>query len=733
MNSASETRIDVFEKVTGNARYSGDYNLAGMLHAKILWPKYPSAEITRIDTSEAEKLSGVERVITRKHIVNGTNLSGIFEPYDRPVLVGENEEVRFLGDALAIVVAETEEIAAEAIEKIEVEYELLPCIFTVEEAIEKSTPCFVFENKKGNIDEGFSKADVVVEEEFEFPYVEHAYMEPESGYAFVDGQGVVNVCYGSQNLARHHRTICKSLGISYNKVRLFSPYIGGAFGGKHAISVQIYLTLAAYTVKKPVRLVWTREESFAGSKRHKIKSKVRLGITKEGKMVALQAEICTPAGPYMGYTDKTLRGTVYEVLGPYSIEHADVVGKAYHTNNIDITAFRGFGWTEGTFMIETLIEKAAKKLNMSSEDIRKGNLLRDDQWENHLPGTCIRLHSRMTVEQTLSKVLNAAGPKPKPKEGKKVGRGIATAMATFDFGNNPGYKGTGVDMTMFSDGSINVQIGFPEVGQGITGVITELVSDFFSIESNMISIIHCDTHTTPKSGSLGASRATINAGNAVLDGAKKLRRNLEQYAKEYLKTDEEVEFRNGNFYSKGKEVLKSEELMDYCYIQGKNLSVQGWYEGPFPTETRGFTFLSGVVDVEVDEETGEYEVLQVFNCHDSGKVLYHDGARGQMIGGVIMGLGAAMFEEFIMKDGRPLTPSLAQYTIPTAKDIPERNIVLFLECPGEFGPKGAKGLGEHALHAVVPALANALFDATGVLITHLPITPERILRALNKI
>ena len=733
MKNASKIRLDVFEKVTGNAKYSGDYTLAGMLHAKILWPKYPSAKILKIDTSEAEKLKGVEKVITRKHIVNGTNLSGIFEPYDRPVLVGENEVVRFCGDALAIVVAETEEIAAQALEKIKVEYQVLPGIFTIEEAIEKTTPFFVFDNKKGNIDEGFSQADIVLEEEYEFPWVEHAYMEPEAGYAFVDGQGVVNVCYGSQNLARHHRAICKSLGLSYNKVRLFSPYIGGGFGGKHAISVQICLTLAAHVVKKPVRLVWTREESFAGSKRHSIKSKVRLGVTKEGKMVALQGEIYTPAGPYMGYTDKTLRATVYEVIGPYAIEHVDIVGKAYPTNNIDITAFRGFGWTEGTFMIETLIEKAARKLNMSSEDIRKLNLLEEDKWKNHLPRTSIELHSKVTVEDTLAKVLDAAGPKPKPRDGKKVGRGIATAMVTFDFGNNPGYRGTGADMTMFSDGSINVQIGFPEAGQGISGVITGLLSDFFNIDSSKISIVHCDTHTTPKSGSLGSSRATVNAGNAVLDGAKKLKAKLEQYAKEYLKTDEEVEFRNGKFYSKDKELLEFEDLMDYCYIWGKNLSVQGWYEGPFPTETRGFTFISGLVDVEVDEETGEYEILQAVNCHDTGKVLYYDGARGQMIGGVIMGLGAAMLEEFVMKDGKPLTPSLTQYTIPTAKDIPEKNIVLFLEEPGKYGPKGAKGLGEHALHCVVPALANALYDATGVLITHLPITPERVLRALNKI
>jgi len=732
MSNASDIRIDVLEKVTGNAKYSGDYNMVGMLHAKILWPKYPVAKIIKIDTSRAEKMYGVEKVITRKHI-KGTNLSGIFEPYDRPVLVGENEEVKFLGDALAIVVANSEEIAVEALEKIEVDYEPLPGIFTSEEAMEKSKPCYTFENKKGNIKEGFLKVYCIIENEYEFPYVEHAYLEPESGYAFVDGQGVVNVCYGSQNLARHHRTICKSLGLSYNKVRLYSPYIGGAFGGKHAISVQIYLTLAAHIVKKPVKLVWTREESLAGSKRHKIKARSKLGLSKEGKMIALEAELNSPAGPYMGYTDKTLKAAVYEVVGLYSIEYTNIVGKAYRTNNINITAFRGFGWTEGTFIIETLIEKAAKKLNISSENIRKINLLKEDQWKNHLPGIRCKLHSRMTVEDTLSKALFVAGPKPKAREGKKVGRGIATAMATFEFGNAPGYKGTGADMTMFSDGSINVQIGFPEVGQGITGVITRLVSEFFGIEEDKISIIHCDTHTTPKAGSLGASRGTVNAGNAVLNAAQKLKQKLENYAKEYLKTDKNIKFKKGNFYIKDKNVLEFEKLMDYSYVEGKDLSAHGWYEMTFPEETRGFTFISGVVDVEVDEETGEIKVLQTVNCHDIGKVIYEDGARGQLLGGAIMSLGGALFEEFIMKDGKPLTPSLAEYVIPTAKDIPGKNIALFIECPGEFGPNGAKGLGEHVLHTVAPAFVNALFDATDVLITHLPVTPERLLKALKKI
>jgi len=734
MINVKSFRADTIEKVTGNAKFSSDFNMLDMLHAKILWPKYPVAKIIRIDTSKAENMPGVEKVVTRKDII-GSNRAAIYDPYDQPILVGEGEEVKCQGDAIAIVVADTEEIATEALENIEIEYKPLPGIFTLEEAMEKTKPFFESEIKKGDIGKGFSNAEFIVEQEYDFPYVDHVYMEPDAGYAFMDGQGVINVCYGSQNLARHHRMVCKSLGLAFSKVRLYSPYIGGAFGGKHSFSVQVYLALLVLLLRKPVKLVWTREEVFfASSKRHNLKAKAKLGMDKNGKMLAFDAEIVSRCGPYKGFAEKTLSFALRSAFGAYWFDHIRVVGKAYYTNNIAVGAFRGFGASEGNFIIETLIEKAARKLKLSSEEIRKINWLKKDQLEKHFPGAKWKISSnRIMLNETLGKVLKAAGPKPKAGERKKVGRGIAIGMPCFEIGTTPNYKGTGANIAMFMDGSVNVRIGFPEVGQGITGVITKITSQVLDIPENKISIIYCDTHTTLKVGSLGYSRATYNGGNAVYLAAKKIKKLLENNAQKYLKTDENIEYKKGDFYIGEKMCLKFAELMDYAYQEGINLETHGWFEGKDLVERIGVTFMSGLVDVEIDEETGEIKVLKIVNCHDCGKLINPQGARGQIVGGGVMMMGMVLLEELKMKEGKILTPSLAEYTIPTAKDIPKENIALFVENPFKDSPTGAKGLGEHVFYTVGPALINAIMDATGICITELPITPEKILKALNKI
>jgi CO/xanthine dehydrogenase Mo-binding subunit len=729
-------RQDAISKVTGRAMYSGDFYMPGMLYAKILWHKYPVAKITKIDTSKAENLPGVEKIITRKDIT-GPNKAGVFDPYDRPILVGEGEEVKFAADALAIVVAKTEESACEALDHIDVEYEILPGIYTLKDAVRKTEPIHTTEIKRGNVEEAFSKSDVIIEKEFYIPYAEHAYLEPEAGYAYMDELGVINICLGTQNIMRHQRMICKSLGLPYSKIRISVPFMGGGFGGKHAFSIQVYLALAVKILQKPVRLVWSREESMGlGSKRQSIKAKARIGLDKNGKILAIDAELNSPSGPYFGAIHRTLPTAVKYVLGPYWIENMNLKGNAFRTNYSEATAFRGYGATEGTFIIETLIDKAAKKINMSPIDIRKVNLLKENQVGINYPGSGWEVVSgKITVEETLQKVLDAAGPKPKAKEGKKIGRGIAIGMPMYGIGNSPGgYKGTAVDMTLFYDGTINVRIGFPEAGQGITGVVTTLVSEFFNVAEDKISINYVDTHTGPKSGSLGFSQATVMVGNAVLIAAKNLKTKMENTAKEYLHTIENVELKEGNFFIKDKICVDFEEFMDYCYLHDVNMTVTGWFQGPYvPQAKEGITFMSGLVDVEVDEETGEIEVIQSIVCHDLGKAIHPMSARGQLLGGTVMAQGLAMIEEFIYQDGKPVTPSFSEYIIPTAKDIPHKNVGLFVECPGKNCPKGAKGLGEHALYTFPPALVNAVYDAIGISITEIPITPEKILKALNKI
>jgi CO/xanthine dehydrogenase Mo-binding subunit len=296
-------------------------------------------------------------------------------------------------------------------------------------------------------------------------------------------------------------------------------------------------------------------------------------------------------------------------------------------------------------------------------------------------------------------------------------------------------------MTMFLDGSVNVRVGFQEIGQGITGVITRITSEVLGVPEEKVSILYSDSHATPKAGSLGFSQGTVLCGKALLSGATKLKERMEEHAKEYLKTRdiddgisvEDVEFKGGDFYIGDKMCLKFGELANYCYRMGKNMAVTGWYEGTSPDDRHGITFMSALVDVEVDERTGAIQVLKIINCHDIGKVLNENSAKGQLTGGSVMSMGITLNEEFVIENGKPVTSSYTEYLIPTAKDIPQENIALFVECPGQECPMGAKGLGEHPLYAAGPAISNAIFDAIGVSITHLPITPERVLKALNKI
>lgn len=731
MKGSEEVRADIWDKVGGKAKYSGDFFLTDMLYMKVLWPEYSPARILKIDTSKAETMPGVHRIILRKDIT-GTNLTGIFEPYDRPVLVGEGEEVRFRCDAVALAIADTEEQAARAAAEIKVEYEKLPGIYSIEEALKKEEAFLDYKIDRGDLEVGFREAELILEREYDVPYIEHAYIEPEAGYAYVGQQGIIHVCYGTQNIVRHQKTISRALDIPLHKLHLSSPYVGGAFGGKHALTVQVYLALAAKLLSRTVKITWTREESFQAAKRQPLRAKAKMGFRKDGTLTAYSMELFSPGGPYMEYMDKTLKGAVNGCIGPYDVQNLHIRARAYHTNNANITAFRGFGWPEGTLFIETTMDQAARKLGLDPREIRLRNKMSEEKWKKHVPGIQAELQCKMTMMDTYDKALQEAGPIPVVL-GRLVGRGIATAACPYDMGNVTGYRGVGVDMELFSDGTINVMIGFAEIGQGITGVIGTLVSDFFQISGGRITVNYCDSHLSPTSGSLGGSRTTVNMGNAALDACKKLKARLEQFAEEALGESGPFQLTENGIADGSGLRMTMDDFFAYCYSQGKDMRVSGWYEGPIPGQARGFTFVTAVVDVAVDEETGDMEILQLVQCHDAGKVIYRDGARGQMIGGGLMALGTIHMEEFQFDRGRPKTPSLAEYLIPTAMDTPGRNEIVFIEEPASFGPHGAKGMGEHPMYAAPPAFVNAVADATGVLVTEYPLTAERLLHEMGRI
>lgn len=739
MDKVRAFRADAIDKVTGRAKYGADYYADGMLYAKILWSPVPRAKILKIDTSAAEKAPGVCRIVTRKDIT-GPNLTGVFGEYDHPILTGEGEECHYVGDALALVAAETEDQAARARDLIRVEYEELPAANSVEDARAQGLePCIERGIQKGDIEEGFRRAAVIVEETYSIPYNEHAYIEPEGGFACVDHHGVVTVCCGTQDIVTNHRAVCRALDYPFHRVRMHAPYVGGAFGGKHLLSVQPYLTLLAQVLQRPVHLAWTREESLAFScKKQCTAGTIRLGLDKDGHICGIQGHIDGPSGPYLANSGDNCAGVLGGMIGPFRIPNIDLTGNMWPTTGPEMGAFRGVGAPDGVLIMESLLVKAGAKLGLSQLEVHRRNWIRSVEEFDHLvePSPIRNTAPDWPMEKLTDMALSAAGPLPEPGPGKRVGRGIACAKPAYATRNTDWHSGSTVQLDMFLDGTLSVKVGFEELGQGITGIATRIASEALGIPEDNVNVLLSDSHNTPPAGALGFSQATVCVGNSILKAAGQLKEELCRRAQAFLKTQEPLSFKEYAFFNlQGEKVLDWKPFSDECFAQVESLCARARDRGA-PEEHNQFsvTPVVCVSDVEVDEETGEIRVLQVLHCHDIGKVIHAESARGQILGGAVMNLGGYLMEEFRMKDGRPATPSLAEYLIPTAMDIPLKNQVIFYEeNKAPDCPMGAKGLGEHGLYCAAASVSNALFDAIGEVMLDLPVTPEKVLRAVHKL
>lgn len=739
MSEVKAFRLDAIDKVTGRAKYGGDYYDPHMLYAKICWSPVPHARILRVDTSEAEKAPGVVRVVTRKDI-HGPNLTGVFEIFDRPILVGEGEETRFVQDAVALVAAETEDQAARALDLIHVEYEELPAIHSTEQALaEHAEPCIERAIKKGDIEAGWRQAAVIVEEEYDIPYQDHAYIEPEGGYAAIDDHGVTVVYEGTQDVRMNHRSVCRALNLPYHKVRMHSPYVGGAFGGKHLLTVQPYLTLLATVLRRSVHLTWTREESLAYScKKQSTRGRIKLGLDKEGRVCALQGHIDGASAPYLANSGDNCAGVLGGMMGAYRVPNVDLTGHMYRTTGPEMGAFRSVGANDGVLIFETLLTEAGAKLGLSQLEVRRRNWITDPKEFEHITEPCfIRVTSpEWPVEKLMDMALAEAGELPAPKAGKHYGRGYACAKGAYATRNTDWHSGSPVQMDMFMDGTVNVRIGFEELGQGVSGVVPRMVNLALGVPEENVELMQSDTHMAPPAGALGFSQATVSVGNTIILAARQMKELLERRAAEALGLDGGLMFRAYGFYdADGQLAMDWETFNKYVFAQVDYLSVIARDRGVEEQKNQfGITPIVAVADVEIDDETGEIKVLQMIHAHDIGRLIHPESARGQVIGCAVMSEGLYLYEDFQMKNGYPVTPSFAQYLIPTAMDVPERNVALFLEGNGAAdAPFGAKGLGEHPMYTSMAALSNAVYDAIHVPMLHLPVTPEKVLRAMGKI
>ncbi len=720
-------RIDALGKVTGETLYPGDINMPGQLYMKILFAGRPHAIVHSIDTSQADALPGVIATFTAKDVpVNEYGL--IYN--DQPVLCGPGankpftDRVRFIGDQVALVVAETEEIAALGRDLVNVKYEDLPVLTDMEKAMQEdaillhpdsgsNTFCH-YRIRKGDVDDGFAKADVIIEGEYHTPSQEHAYLQPEAGIGYIDEEGRVTVQVAGQWTHEDQQQIAHALNLPVENIRVIYPAIGGAFGGREDMSVQIVLALAVWRlhqrgIDRPIKIIWTREESIIGHhKRHPYILRARWGASKEGKLLAAEVEVIADGGAYVYTSTKVLGNATLMCTGPYEIPNVKVDSYAVYTNNLPNGAFRGFGGPQGAFEAETQMNRLAEKLGIDRVEIRRRNVLTE--------GALLTVGTPLPKGVTIGKVVEKCGEELsqsrvahqssiKPNILRGTGFACAFKNVGFSFGAPEQSMAT---VEIKGDAEMDEVIlhhAGADVGQGAHTIMVQIAAETLGIPTSRIRLVVSDTAVTGDSGSASASRMTFMAGNSI-KGACELA--LEKWKAEERPAVATYQYRPPPTTMYDPQTGKSEPNFAYGYV------AQG-------------------VTLEVDIETGLIHILEVISINDVGRAVNPLNVQGQIEGGVVQASGYAILENFLQKDGYVLTPLLSTYLIPTVDDIPDKVKPVIVEYADPIGPYGARGMAEMPFLPLTPAVIDAVHQATGVWYYEFPLTPERVLRGLGRL
>ncbi len=724
----SYPRVDARGKVTGQALYSGDLTMKDMLHMKILMAERPHARVMDVRTEKALSAPGVMAVYTAKDIP--VNEYGLQIP-DQPVLCGPGAKkpytdiVRFVGDQIAVVVANTEAEAAAAIKLIEVDYEDRPPLTDAKAAMRADAPilhpdrgdtnvCVHYKIRKGDVDEAFAKADVIVEGEYHTPVQEHAYLQPEAGLAYIDSEGLLTVEAAGQWTHADREGIAHALDLPNEMVRVIYPAIGGAFGGREDLSVQIVLALAAWKLQRPIKIIWSRRESIIGhGKRHEAYLTAKWGATREGKLVAAESTLIGDGGAYMYTTNKVLGNAAITSTGPYFIPNVKVDVYGVYTNNVPGAAYRGFGAPQALFMAESQMNKLAEKLGMDPVDFRLLNALRDgDTLSVGTPAP-----NPVSIVECIEAARNTFGWKKKKtskspaKEKKKTslvrGRGFAAGFKNVGF--SFGYQeNCWAKVEIHGNGKIERVVlhhAGAEVGQGTHTVMIQMAAHVLEVPESMVEIRTSDTAKQGNPGSASASRLTFMAGNSIKGAAEAA---LAKWKAEERPAIAEFKYLAPRTTPFNKETGYSMPNFQYAYV-------------------------AQAAEVEIDTDTGHLRVIRITSADDVGKAINPELVVGQIEGAVVQAHGYAVLEDYKTKDGKVMTDQFSTYLIPTIWDIPEKVESVVVEVPDPNGPWGARGMGELPFLPVAPAIAAAIHDATGVWMSEFPFTPERILKALGKI
>ena len=736
-------RNDGPAKVTGRAKFTGDLKFAGMLHAVPVYADHVHAVLKGIDTAEAERCPGVVRVLTHRDVPGANRFGQII----RDFRIFADDRIRCHGDVVAVVVAETRAQALAAAPLVRVAAEALPALLDPEQAMRPDAPLIHASHgsniinthrvRRGDINRGFAEADLVLEKTFTTPFIEHAYMEPEAAIALPRPDGTMEVYGSMQHPFSTRRLVAACLGLPLADVEIIGTPLGGGFGGKDdtAAIVCARTALAARLLDRPVKMVYSREWSIRESyKRHPYRVYYKMGLTRAGQITAVDCRIIADGGAYCSVTPwVTWRSTV-QCCGPYVVEnvHCDTFG--VYTNNPVTGAMRGFGSPQMNFVIESLIEEAAEQLGLSGIALRRLNMVR--QGSVTITGQKLEGHT-VAMEEVLDKVLKETDYENKLA---RCSRGRGNEEEFYGIGLAMSYRGVslgaeGVDfcaaiVNVQADGSVLLEAGVHENGQGAEAAMALILARELGIDVERIRYRRSSTSVIPDSGTTVASRGTIMGGGAVALAARELRQKIAAFAAPELAcAPEEIIFASSQLAGPGSRSLPFAEVIRGMFQKQQFPYALGVYRAPQVTwdEETGqgnayFTWVYGCQGGGADSEpqNGKVRLLNAVACHDIGKVVNNTMLRGQIYGGIAMSTGYALHEDLQIAGGRIAHTNLQRYRIPRAGDLPEMT-ALIIENPDPVSPTGAKSIGEPANEIMAPAIANAIFQATGVRYRSLPI------------
>lgn len=753
---SSVNRIDAVSKVTGRAKYTDDFYERDMLVGKVLRSPYAHAKIIDIDSKEAEELKGVEAVITYKELPS-IKFATAGHPWsleenhrdieDRLILT---DKARFYGDAIAAVIAIDEVIASRALDLIKVKYEVLDFVLDPEEAIKKGAPIIHEErpdnilssmgSESGNIEEDIKKADYIFEDEFETSMVHHCQMENHTAYAYVDSQDRINIVSSTQIPHICRRIIGQAFGIPWGKIRVIKPYIGGGFGSKQDVVIEPLVVAMSIAVKgRPVRYTMTREECFIDSRtRHAMKLKFKTAVSKEGKLLGISIDNIVNNGAYAshGHSVTMSAGSKFRPL--YDFNSIKYNPKTVYTNLPVAGAMRGYGAPQMFFALESHIEDIARKMNIDPIEFRIKNLIKEGYVEPVSKNIARAFVLPECIEK--GKELIKWDEKKKLYKDQKgdVRRGLGMAIFSYFSGTYPvALESAGARIVMNQDASVQLQIGATEIGQGSDTVFGQMVAETLGLPFDMVHVISTqDTDITPFDPGSYASRQSFVTGAAVKKAALEVRDKVLEFAKDKSGLEKEaMDLVDCNVVEKilGRVICSMEDIAMESYyhrIKAAPITSDTSVNVRVNSIAYGVTF----VEVEVDIKIGKVEILEIYNVHDSGIILNHKLAEGQVDGGVSMSLGYALSEQMLFdeKTGKPLNNNLLDYKLQTIMDTPAIGSA-FVEKFEPAAGYGQKSLGENTTISPAPAIRNAILDATGVTFNKVPMNPQRVFEKFKEV